>query len=110
MESKGKEGELENNGWVRIQIDILPKSYAETNPVGSARDDPNIEPFLPPPVGRLFFSLNPWTMFKQFVGPAMRKKICRWVCGILCCAICLALCLYMVPTILGSLIAKAFGG
>jgi hypothetical protein len=69
MESKTKEGELENNGWVRIQIDILPKTYAETNPVGSARDDPNVEPYLPPPVGRLFFSLNPWTMFKQFVGP-----------------------------------------
>ena len=41
---------IEPNGTVRIQIDICPKAYAEKNKVGSARDAPNVSPFLPPPV------------------------------------------------------------
>ena len=36
---------------------------AEANKVGEARQEPNHSPFLPPPVGRLSFSLNPWKMF-----------------------------------------------
>jgi hypothetical protein len=57
-------GELEDNGHVRIRIDITTMEFAETNKVGSAREDPNIEPFLPPPIGRLTFSFNPCDMYK----------------------------------------------
>ena len=64
--------ELEKTGWVRIQIDIVPKDYAKDNAVGSAREEPNQSPILPPPVGRIFFSLNPCVMYRQFVGPEMR--------------------------------------
>jgi len=41
MISRNEEGEEENNGFVRIRIDIVPKEYAEKNKVGSAREDPN---------------------------------------------------------------------
>ena len=44
-------------------MDIVPADYAEKNKVGSAREEPNANPFLPPPVGRLSFSLNPCKMF-----------------------------------------------
>jgi hypothetical protein len=37
---------------------------AEKTKIGSARDEPNIEPYLPPPVGRLRFTLNPYEMYK----------------------------------------------
>ena len=53
------EGKIVNNGFVRIQIEIVPLDYAEKNKVGSGRDEPNVNPFLPPPIGRLSFSLNP---------------------------------------------------
>ena len=106
MKSKNDKGELENNGFVLVQIDIVPKDYAEANNVGSAREEPNTNPFLPPPIGRLSFSLNPCKMYEQLVGPAMRRKICIYGCCALWCIICLALFLYMIPTIIGSLIAK----
>ena len=64
MVSKNDEGKMEVNGFVRIQIEIVPADYAETNKVGDARGEPNQNPFLPPPVGRLSFSLNPCVMFQ----------------------------------------------
>ena len=96
MISKNNEtGELEDNGHVRIRIDITTMAFAETNKVGSAREDPNIEPFLPPPIGRLTFSFNPCDMYKQLIGPAMRRKIAIWctifICSILCMPYCIVL-------------------
>jgi len=39
---------------------------AEANKVGEARQEPNVNPFLPPPLGRLSFSLNPLKMFVSY--------------------------------------------
>ena len=91
-----------------MQVEIVPLDYAEANPVGSARDEPNQNPFCPPPTGRLFFSLNPCVMFKQLVGPAMRRKIYCYCCCFICCALCLTICIFVVPTVIGSLIASIF--
>ncbi len=41
MLAKNEAGETEDNGHVRIRVDIVPKEYAEKNKVGSAREDPN---------------------------------------------------------------------
>lgn len=41
MSSKNDDGKMENNGFVRVQLEIVPASYAETNKVGEARDEPN---------------------------------------------------------------------
>lgn len=102
---KGTE-EIKDNGHVQIRIDITTKEFAEKNKVGSAREDPNVEPYLPPPVGRIHFSLNPWEMYKQMIGPAMRRKIAIWCCvfigGCLCCLILY----YLVPIVLGGLITN----
>ena len=40
---------------------------ATKNPVGSGRAEPNHSPFLPPPVGRISFSLNPFTMLVSLI-------------------------------------------
>ncbi len=64
LTAKNDKDVLENNGYVRVRVDIVPAEYAAKNPVGSAREDPNIEPYLPPPVGRITFSLNPCAMYK----------------------------------------------
>jgi hypothetical protein len=47
---------------LRIDVRLYPLKEAEANPVGAARNDANMEPYLPPPVGRLEFSLNPFKM------------------------------------------------
>ena len=49
-------------GKVRISVNITPGEHAKSNPVGHGRTEPNQNPFLPPPVGRISFSLNPFTM------------------------------------------------
>jgi len=103
---KGKDdktGKIVENGQVRIQIDIYPKSMAEANKVGEARQEPNHSPFLPPPVGRISFSLNPFKMFQQMVGPALRRKIYCYCCIALCCMLLVAL----APLIIGNLISAA---
>jgi hypothetical protein len=50
-------------GKVRIGLNVTPAEMAKINPVGAGRTEPNHSPFLPPPVGRISFSLNPIAMF-----------------------------------------------
>jgi hypothetical protein len=84
------------------KVNIIPKDQAEANPVGDGRSDPNHSPYLPPPTGRLVWSLNPFSMINQCVGPEVRNKIYLTCCVILCLAICIAL----GPMILGDVIAE----
>lgn len=103
MMGKDEDGKMVDNGQAEFQIDITTLEFAEKNKVGSAREDPNIEPFLPPPIGRLSFSFNPFEMYKQLIGPAMRRKIAIWCCvfwGSICCV---AILYYLVPIILGNM-------
>lgn len=101
-----KDGKTVINGYVRVQIDILPKSHAEKNPIGKARDNPNHSPQLPQPEGRMEMSLNPLKMFNQLVGPALRRKIKIWIAMALCCALFVAI----LPNILGGLVTKLLFG
>ena len=108
MTSKNDKGKMETNGFCRIQIEVVPIDYAEKNKVGAAREEPNCNPFLPPPVGRISFSLNPCVMFRQLVGPAMRRKIYCWCCIIFCCALCLTLGVFVLPSVIGTIVAGWF--
>ena len=106
--SKNSDGKMEQNGFVRIQLEIVPSDYADTNKVGDAREEPNQNPFLPPPVGRLSFSLNPCVMFRQLVGPAMRRKIYCYCCLAICIALCCTICIFVVPSVIGTIVASWF--
>ena len=46
----------ESMGYVAYSLQIWPKDKATVMPVGSAQMEPNNNPYLPPPVGRLKFS------------------------------------------------------
>jgi len=83
----------EEAGKVRITIDLVPVWKSQVGPVGKGREDPNFSPFLPPPIGRFHWSLNPFTMFNQLVGPKMRHKICCF----LCILACIAFLIYLIP-------------
>lgn len=60
--AKDENGKQVSNGRLKLQIDIVPKKDAEANPVGAAQSEPNINPFLPKPFGRIEFSINPFKM------------------------------------------------
>ena len=98
LEMKDKNGQI--NGQMRVQIAIVPKQQAEDFEVGSGRSDPNHSPFLPPPVGRIIWTLNPWTMLNQCIAPGVRNKI---LC-IICLILCIATIVLLLPNILGEVI------
>ena len=88
---------------VRVDLRILPGAAAKATEVGKARTEPNMEPYLPPPVGRLQFSLNPFSMLAQLMGKEFAAKIMSLVLFIACIALCVA----MAPMIFSNLIATA---
>ena len=55
-------GETTPKGEVCYSIQIWPKDKALVMPVGAARSEPNTNPYLPPPVGRLKWSWNPFVL------------------------------------------------
>jgi len=71
---------------------------AKAKPLGAARENPNMEPHLPPPVGRIEFSLNPFKMLAQLVGPEFLAKIYGIICLLLCCT----LFIMMLPMLLSN--------
>ena len=93
-------GEGEKGGRVMCSLEILPKALAEIEKVGKGRDEPNANPYLPPPVGRFEWTLNPFKLINQLVGPKFRKK-CYCIC--LCCLI-IAYLIYAMPTIMTKLV------
>jgi len=73
MSSKDfKTQKYEEKGSLAISIELLPKSLADSQPVGHGRNAPNDNPYLPPPAGRLSFSINPFKMAYDLIGP----KVC----------------------------------
>jgi len=99
MVSKDEKGKRVVQGRLKISIDIMSKKDADLNPVGEAQSEPNCNPFLPKPFGRIEFSLNPLKMLSQLIGPALRRKLYCYCVAILCCA----LCVMMAPMIFSNL-------
>ena len=93
-------GEGEKGGRVMCSLEILPKALADIEKVGKGRDEPNVNPHLPPPVGRFEWTINPFKLVNQLVGPKFRKK-CYCIC--LCCLI-IAYLIYALPTILTKIV------
>ena len=48
------------------------------NKVGEARQEPNINPYLPPPVGRISLTLNPWKMFVRSLKLIINIDLIGW--------------------------------
>jgi hypothetical protein len=93
-------------GYVQCSFRIYPQDAAEKNKQGVGRTEPNNDPNLPEPEGRLELSLNPFTMFNQLIGPGVRRKI--YLC--LCLLAYAALCTFMAPMIISNGISKILFG
>ncbi|EQC32228.1 hypothetical protein SDRG_09979 [Saprolegnia diclina VS20] len=80
------EGKSEEMGQVAIGIQIVTEAEYSATPVGSGRKEPNINPYLPPTVGRIKLSANPFNVLRELVGP----KACARIACFLCCMGCLS--------------------
>jgi len=89
---------------LRLDIRVLPGKEAILQPVGEGRQEPNMLPHLPPPIGRITFSLNPFKMLGQLVNKEYLKKIY----GLICVLILAACCIAMAPMILSNIISMLF--
>lgn len=101
FETFTKDGTKKNVGKVLVSVEIMPDAKAVGCVNGEGRSEPNIEPTLPEPEGRIKLSLNPLTMLNQLIGPELKRKIyCTVICG-LCCFL-LAM---MMPMIFSNVIS-----
>ena len=92
------------SGRILCSLELLPLWKADLNKVGKGRKEPNASPYLPPPVGRFQWSLNPLTMLNQCVGPRFRKKL---YCGV--CMLCLIIYLmFLIPYLIYHLGGQIF--
>jgi hypothetical protein len=89
---------------VLCSLEILPEWYSEMHPVGKGREEPNMNPYLPPPVGRIKFTLNPFKMLNQLTGPKFRKKCYKIVC-LICLTVYL---LFAIPYIVYFISGEIF--
>jgi len=81
-------------------VEVWPGDQAEAQPAGAGRGEPNANPHLPPPQGRLHFSLNPFSMLSQLLGP----RICCYLSTLFCCFILVVFAFYMGPTLISNLL------
>ena len=58
----------ESMGYVAYSLQIWPKEKAVVMPVGSAQTEPNNNPYLPPPVGRLKFSWYVLIVYLNYIS------------------------------------------
>ena len=94
----------QKSGRILCSLEILPMWKAEINKVGKGRKEPNINPYLPPPVGRFQWSMNPCKLFKQCVGPRFRKKVYCTICMICIIIYLMFLIPYMIYHLSGQLV------
>ena len=80
-------------GKLCISLEIIPEGLIPNVPAGFGRTDPNTNPVLPPPTGRMKFSINPFTMGSELCGPALCAQI---TCCLVVAAV-IALCIFCAP-------------
>ena len=71
---------IENQGEMLISLQMMPKEIAEEFPAGKGRNAPNQNPILFPPTGRIGFSLNPYKVISNMVGPTIMRKVKMYAC------------------------------
>ncbi|ETO84330.1 hypothetical protein F444_01744 [Phytophthora nicotianae P1976] len=82
-------------GEVCVSLELVPAENAKKNPVGQGRSSPNNSPYLPPPAGRLSFSLNPFKVLNDLLGPS----ICHRLTCCFCCILFMVLVYFLAPFI-----------
>lgn len=74
-EYKDGKAHRELAGEILTSIEILPSELTERYPAGYGRGEPNTNPKLPDPTGRLKWSWNPFFLLEELLGPALCGRI-----------------------------------
>lgn len=82
---------------------------AEKQKVGDGRNEPNVMPYLPPPVGRIEFSLNPFKMLAQLVNKEYLAKLYSLICVLVLCACLVAMAPMIISNFLSTIMMAIIG-
>jgi len=99
-------GDKEPRGWVQMSLELVPSELVKSCPVGTGRSEPNQNPKLPSPTGRIELSLNPLKNLAQLLGP----KVSQQLCAFCCCMVCAAFGVYFVVGAIPVIIADGVEG
>jgi hypothetical protein len=88
-------------GEVCVSLELVPAEVSNKQPVGNGRSSPNNSPYLPPPAGRLSFSLNPFKVLNDLLGPS----ICHRLMCCLCCILFMVAIYFLAPFINVAIVA-----
>ena len=99
-------GKMQHGGRVQVSLELVPLQQALSCPVGEGRNEPNQDPFLPPPVGRFSWSWNPCKLISQSVGPEYQVKAALYCC----LALCVVLCVFSLPMTMSNVLSSAIFG
>lgn len=100
--NKDKNGQDVKVGQVRMSVEVLPWDQALAIVNGEGRSQPNVEPRLAKPFGRFEFTINPFKLFNQMVGPRIRRKVYCYCCGLICCLIIFI----SIPVMMADMVSK----
>lgn len=103
LKAKDKEGNMIKAGRLQVSFELLPIEKAKACIVGEGRDEPNVDPYLAPPIGRFEWSLNPFSLISQTCGPEFQRKICLFIC----CLLYIMILVLIFPMVISTLIATA---
>ena len=98
FEKSNPDGTMTYVGKVLVSVEVLPQARADACKNGEGRSEPNLEPALPAPEGRVQLTMNPVKMITQMVGPELKRKVMIWCCVVLCAM----LCVFMLPMVLAN--------
>ncbi|CAE7848142.1 FER1L6, partial [Symbiodinium sp. KB8] len=79
-------------GELLVSAELVPEELVQAVPAGRGRSQPNMNPILPPPAGRLRFSLNPFYLGNAICGPRLFQQ----------CLICFCLLIIILVFALGG--------
>ena len=102
-------GKQNHQGKLLMSIQLVPVEEVEKLPAGRGRNEPNTNPELPKPVGRLSFTLNPFKMLFRLIGPKYFSKLMKTICCLLCCVIMVLMIYYMFPVVFANLMTGNVG-
>lgn len=90
----------EPQGWIYLSTEVILAEDTKVRRAGFGREDPNMNPILPKPSGRINFTLNPCTDLYQLLGFTGCSKAACAVCTL----ISILIAYYTFPVILGNLL------
>ena len=100
------DGTSKSAGRLLMSAEILTEAKALACENGEGRSEPNIEPNLPEPEGRVKFTMNPFALIGQMIGNDLKRKImCYIICGL-----CLFLFVMILPMLFSNTIAIVLFG